>query len=264
MVKTRNTQRGPRNERLHQPRLAELVASELRRSILHGDLQDGELLPAQDELCEQFEVGKVVIRETLRILENEGLATVRRGNIGGATVHSPTPRFAARMLAMVMEARSVQASHLAAALQELEPLCATMCATRPDRTETVVPQLRSVLDESEGALEDPVEFTRLARRFHEAMVGGCGNDALIVVVGTLEAIWSPGAEGWAARAEMADSYPDISGRRAALRTHERISTLIAEGKADSVARLVRDHLTLAQRYSLANDPDRPVTVEEFG
>lgn len=264
MINRRIAERGPRNGQLHQPRLAELIAGELRTSILHGGLHDGELLPSQDELCERFEVGKVAVREALRILENEGLATVRRGNVGGATVHSPTPRLAARMLAMVMEGRGVQASHLASALQELEPLCATLCARRPDRSRSVVPRLQAVLDESEDALSDPVEFTRLARRFHEGLVAGCGNDALVVVVGALETIWSPGAEGWAVRAELADSYPDVPSRRAALRAHQRITTLIADGKASSAERLVRDHIALAQRYSLGSDPDRSVTVREFG
>jgi len=256
--------RNSRNGALLQPRLAEMVAAELRWSILHGELQDGELLPTQDDLCARFKVGKVAVREALRILEDEGLATVRRGNIGGATVHSPTPGSASRMLAMVMEARGVQVTELAAALQELEPLCATMCATRVDRMETVVPHLRKVLDESERALPDPVKFTHHSREFHEVMAAGCGNEALLVVVGALEAIWSPGAEGWARRAEQTDSYPDLASRRLALRAHHRITTLIAEGKADAAARLVREHVTVTQRYSLGTDPDRLVTIEEFG
>jgi GntR family transcriptional regulator, transcriptional repressor for pyruvate dehydrogenase complex len=251
------------DDAVYQPRLAELVATQLRWSILHGELQDGELLPTQDDLCDRFNVGKVAVREALRILQNEGLATVRRGNIGGATVHSPTPRSAARMLAMVMESRGVQASQLAAALRELEPVCASMCANRPDRMRTVVPELRAVLHETEDALNDPVAFTRISRQFHETIVNGCGNDAMLVAVGALEAIWSPGAKGWARKAEQADNYPDIESRRSAMRTHEKITTLIEEGRADKVAILIREHVSAAQRYSLGSYPDRAITVEEF-
>jgi GntR family transcriptional repressor for pyruvate dehydrogenase complex len=130
--------------------------------------------------------------------------------------------------------------------------------------EAVVPHLRKVLDESERALPDPVQFTHTSRQFHEVMAAGCGNEALLVVVGALEAIWSPGAEGWARRAEQTDSYPDLASRRLALRAHHRITTLIADGKADAAARLVREHVTVTQRYSLGTDPDRLVTIEEFG
>jgi GntR family transcriptional repressor for pyruvate dehydrogenase complex len=262
MSRSMPQQRTP-DDAVYQPRLAELVATQLRWSILHGELRDGELLPTQDDLCDRFNVGKVAVREALRILQNEGLATVRRGNVGGATVHFPTPRSAARMLAMVMEAHGARASQLAAALQELEPVCASMCANRPDRMRTVVPELRALLKETEGALNDPVAFTRISRQFHQAIAGGCGNEAMLVAVGALEEIWSPGAKGWARRAEQADSYPDIASRRSAMRTHEKITALIAEGKADKVAVLIRQHVTAAQRYSLGSYPDRAITVEEF-
>ena len=251
-------------DRLRQPSVAELVATELRASILHGDIGDGESLPTQDELCQQFEVGRVAIREALRILENEGLATVRRGNTGGATVHSPGPGSAARMLAMVMEARSVQVGQLAIALQEMEPLCASMCAENPDRSEAVIPRLREVLQRSVAVLDDAVEFTRASRVFHELLVEACGNDAMVVMVGSLEAIWSPFAEEWARRADFSRTYPDLPGRRSALRAHERITTLIEQGDASAVARFTRDHVRSAQRYSLGTaDSSRPVTIAEF-
>jgi len=251
-----------RTDSLYQPRLAELLARELRRGILRGDVPDGALLPAQDELCNRFKVGKVAVREALRILQNEGLVTVKRGNVGGAVVHYPEPNFASRMLAMVMEARDVRASHLATALQELEPLCAAMCAGRSDRTTHLVPQLYTLVHESESVLSDPMTFTRLTRKFHELLVSGCGNGALVVVVGALESIWSPVAEGWASHAETMESYPDVQTRRAVVRVHERITALIAEGRADGAARLVRKHLALTQRRPLGNNPDRPITVDE--
>jgi GntR family transcriptional repressor for pyruvate dehydrogenase complex len=251
-------------EGLRQPHLAELIASELRALILHGELRDGEFLPTQDELSEQFDVGKVAVREALRILENEGLATVRRGNMGGATVHTPSPRAAGRMLAMVMEARAVPAGQLAVALQKMEPLCAAMCAENPDRSKHVVPRLNEILQESAEALNDPVAFTRSARRYHEVLVELCGNEAMVVVVGALETIWSPIAQGWASRAQRSRSYPDLRGRRAALKTHERITSLIEDGEADAAAKLTGEHVHTAQRYSLGDNPNRSVTSDEFG
>ena len=113
-------------------------------------------------------------------------------------------------------------------------------------------------------LDDPVEFTRIARQYHEALVEQCGNEAMVVVVGAMEAIWSPNAQGWATRAEHSHSYPDLGARRAALRTHERITSLIEDGNADAAAKLTREHVRRAQRYSLGDDPDRPVTLDEFG
>ena len=43
---------------LRQPRLAEMVADVLRRRILSGVLADGDLLPKQEDLLDEFGVSK--------------------------------------------------------------------------------------------------------------------------------------------------------------------------------------------------------------
>src|SRR5262249_40460441 len=83
--------------------LAELVAGARRQQIIDGRLQDGDRLPKQDELAERFDISGPSVREGLRILEAEGLITVRRGKFGGAFVHAPHPANAAYNLALVLE-----------------------------------------------------------------------------------------------------------------------------------------------------------------
>src|SRR5215471_11999461 len=92
-------------QQLRQPRLAELIAEELRRRITSGVMRDGDLLPKLEELLEEFNVSKPSLREALRILETEGLITVRRGNMGGAFVHAPGSRDAGYMIGLVLESR---------------------------------------------------------------------------------------------------------------------------------------------------------------
>jgi DNA-binding GntR family transcriptional regulator len=63
----------------HVP-LRDMVATELRRQILDGTLQQGERL-IEDRLAEQLGVSRNPIREALRMLEAEGFldVTARRG-----------------------------------------------------------------------------------------------------------------------------------------------------------------------------------------
>ena len=68
-------------------RLAEQVADELRRRILSGELADGSVLPTEDELLVEFPISKPSLREAIRILDAEGLLSVRRGKLGGSVVH---------------------------------------------------------------------------------------------------------------------------------------------------------------------------------
>jgi GntR family transcriptional repressor for pyruvate dehydrogenase complex len=230
--------------------VAELVAGRLRDRILRGELGDGDLLPKEDELREEFPVSKPSMREALRILETEGLVTVRRGNQGGAVVHRPTAANAAYTLAIVLSGQRVTIADVAASLREVEPACAALCAARGDRHEALLPTLRQLQDDALAAVDDLVAVTNLSRRFHETVVELCGNRTLILVVGALEALWSAHETAWAARTVRTsdpESIP-LESRREALAVHGEIIDLIAAGDANKVRELVAGHLAEVQRY----------------
>jgi GntR family transcriptional regulator, transcriptional repressor for pyruvate dehydrogenase complex len=71
-------------------RVSEEVAEQLKQSIVLGHIRTGDRLPTEQELSEQFRVGKVAIREAMRILENTGFIAVRPGAKGGAFVKEIT------------------------------------------------------------------------------------------------------------------------------------------------------------------------------
>ncbi len=243
---------------LRQPRLAEMVASILRERIISGELSDGALLPKQDELLAEFRVSRPSLREALRILETEGLVTVRRGNIGGAVVQAPSPESSAYMFGLVLQSRHVAMADLANALRHIEPAAAALCAQREDRDREVVPVLRATLGEAEIAIKDGVRFTDLSRRFHEEVVTECGNSTLILLVGALEMLWSEQEHQWAQRAEEGGVYPQMRDRRTVQTVHRKILDCIERGDADRAALYARKHLQVSQRYALAEAADRVV------
>jgi GntR family transcriptional regulator, transcriptional repressor for pyruvate dehydrogenase complex len=236
---------------LRQPRLGELVAESLRDRITSGLLRDGDMLPKQEELLDEFQVSKPSLREALRILETEGLITVRRGNVGGALVHAPDRYDAGYMIGLVLEATGVGVTDVADALRLLEPVCAGLCAERDDRAVAVVPTLRSIHERARAGIDDDIGFTALGREFHEALVAGCGNDTMIVVVGALESIWSARERDWAARATSRGDFPERNMRMEGVRAHERIIELIERGDSAAVERIARRHLQHAQIYASA-------------
>src|SRR5512143_1279910 len=67
-------------------RLFEVVALHLRDAIFTGQYQSGDRLPSEKILCESFRVGRPVIREALRMLENSGILSIRPGAGGGIFV----------------------------------------------------------------------------------------------------------------------------------------------------------------------------------
>ena len=238
-----------------RPRLAEMIAGELRDGILSGRYADGDYLPKQDDLMEQFGVSAPSIREALRVLETEGLVTVQRGNVGGALVHAPRADKVAYMLGLVLQHQAVPISDIVNTLQRLDPACAAQCAERKDRRRTVVPLLRANLLESKKALADAELYAPAARQFHEIMVTNCGSPTLSLVVGTLESLWT----GHVSRltgspATVAAPSTKLKARKASWDEHEQLLELIAQGDGDGAAKLASRHLSshddLAYPFSL--------------
>jgi GntR family transcriptional regulator, transcriptional repressor for pyruvate dehydrogenase complex len=250
------------SERIAQPRVAELVAGILRTRIVDGELADGDTLPKQDDLLAEFRVSRPSIREAMRILETEGLISVRRGNVGGAEVHAPDPRSAAYMLGLVMQSQHVTIADVADALRILEPACAALCAARADRTTAVVPVLRKLNVETEEHLDDEPAFTGYARRWHAAMVEACGNRTMILLVGALETVWSHHESLWAEDVAAEGRYPDVRSRRSVLRAHVRITEVIESGNEEAAQRAARKHLDESQTYLLARDPGKRVNITD--
>lgn len=240
-------------------RTAELVASDLRARILHGELSDGERLPKEDELREAFGVSKASMREALLILETEGLITVRRGSGGGAVVRLPTPENAAWTLGVVLNAQSVPIKEVGDALRVLEPQCAVLCALRPDRHEQVMPVLHELEAEMRSVLHDGLSSVEASRRFHEAIVENCGNRALTLVTGALERLWSAHEVAWAERTTRAGCFPDIDSRQDALDDHAQILALIEAGDVRA-GEALREHLEHSQMYPTPVDETRLVDL----
>src|SRR5919201_5810973 len=71
-------------------RASSAIADQIRTAIVTGQLGQGDRLPPERELAEQFGVSRVTVRDALRGLEAMGLIDVRVGARGGAFVTAPT------------------------------------------------------------------------------------------------------------------------------------------------------------------------------
>ena len=238
----------PRRGRVTQHRVAQTVAAELRTRILNG--ADDYRLPTQDQLVQEFGVSYPSIREAIRILETEGLVTVRRGNVGGAEVHRPDETSAAYHLGLALQGGRVTLRDLATGLQMLEPMCAAECARREDRLETVVPVLTANIEKSMDLIDDGVAFTQTAREFHDLVVSFTPNATVRYVVSSLVALWSAQEEAWAEALTGRGEYPSPEQARAAVRTHQKIVDDIAAGQASAAEHMACAHLAATQSLLL--------------
>jgi GntR family transcriptional repressor for pyruvate dehydrogenase complex len=238
-----------------------MIAASLRTQILNGTLREGDFLPRQEDLLERYRAGLPAVREALRILELEGLISVRRGNQGGAVVHLPTINQAAYLAALVMESRNTRLQEVAVALRKLEPICAQLCAERPDRADAVVPTLeKRVMALRDNIDSEPSTFNQIARGFHRDLLEHCGNEALLVSVGSLSFVWSAHERAYTERAGAEGTFPGREPRTEAYEAHAKILEAIVAGDGKAAARRAEAHATAVQQHHFAVDDNEYVTA----
>lgn len=251
-------------QRIRQPRVAEIIAARLRDDILSGRLKEGDVLPSQDGLLAEFGVSPPALREAIHILEIDGLITVRRGNMGGAVVHQPSADRTAHMISMVLQSRAATPADVSGALLHLEPVCAGMCAAREDRMTEVVPYLEAEISRQTAQFDDPAQYVPNARRFHETVVSRCGNEPMILLIGSLELIWSAHESSvWGDESGADGRAGEMNAKtmRAALRDHQRLLDAIRDGNEARAVRLATDHLAAARRNTLAVGADKTIEAK---
>ncbi|OHV46150.1 GntR family transcriptional regulator [Parafrankia colletiae] len=161
-------------QQVRVPKTAELVAAQLRRQIVRGELVEGDALPPEAVLMEQFGVSRPTLREAFRVLESEALISVRRGAHGGARVHTPDGQVAARYAGLVLEHRHTTVADVHTAHTLLEPAAVRLLATH--HTDTTLTALHTALTHP-----DP-------NHFHHQLLEHAGNQTLTMIAGMLRHI----------------------------------------------------------------------------
>jgi len=239
------------------PKMAELVAHRLRRQIVSGVLLEGDALPPEAALMAQFGVSRPTLREAFRVLEAEGLITVRRGAHGGARVRTPGDDAASRYAGLLLEYRGATLADVYDARNIIEPPCAAVLARR--RTRRDLDELRAQLELTRAALADPAVAINLLNDFHALLVRLAGNQTLTVLSGMLRQI----IDRSTVRHVHALGGSPLNGAalRAGFREHEKIVALIAGRDGSGADAVWRQHLTAAQQHNLSGS--HPGTVLEL-
>ncbi|MGW1780508.1 FadR/GntR family transcriptional regulator [Streptomyces sp. NPDC002143] len=234
------------NTPVRVPKMAELVAARLRRMIVRGELTEGEALPSETALMEEFAVSRPTLREAFRVLESESLITVRRGARGGARVQIPEGTVAARYAGVVLEYRGTTLKDVYDARTVIEAPCAGLLAER--RTDGDLERLRAAVAEAELLMDDPSAFIRAHMEFHALVVELAGNQTLGVLNGMVRHIIDQA--NWSHVDLDAGSPENVRANRRGFRAHVALVDLVAARRTEAAEELWRVHLQEAEDYLL--------------
>ncbi|WP_067663261.1 FadR/GntR family transcriptional regulator [Nocardia miyunensis] len=226
--------------------MAELVAAELRKQIIRGELPEGEALSSETELMNRFGVSRPTLREAYRVLESERLIVIRRGANGGARVQPPRREVAARYAGFILEYQGASVRDVYEARAALEVPSVGRLAR--GRSEADLILLTEALDRYDSEY-DPQGSIRLHGEFHQLVVRLAGNETLTLlsemvhhIIETANVTLRPNVGPSAERA-----------RRSTSRTHRKLVELLRDRDAGAAEELWHRHLGEAEGYVLGDD-----------
>lgn len=246
--------REPVGARVRAPKMAELVACQLRRSIISGELAEGDSLPPEAVLVEQFGVSRPTLREAFRVLECESLITIRRGARGGGQVMVPDRSVAARYTGLILEYSGTTLEDVYSARVELEAPCAAVLAR--SRSDLDVAKLRAAQRRNESTSGDLRETIRAHTEFHGLLVRLAGNKTITMLCELIEHVIAKANLSHAGEQTTFGSPWDVC--RTTARSHRKVVDLIEEGDAEGAERIWRAHLAKAEEYVLSGQETKTV------
>jgi DNA-binding FadR family transcriptional regulator len=169
---------------IKQPKAAQQVAELIRSAIRTGELRDGDRLPPERQLIEQFGFSRAVVREALRMLEDEGLITLHAGRNGGAIICRPGTERLTRGFDMLLRLQRTSQEEFYEARRLLEPLLVDLAIERA--TDADLAALRSCLEPPTGHTgaddAEPASNSTTRLRFHRTLAEAAHNNVLAVIM----------------------------------------------------------------------------------
>lgn len=219
---------------LRHVKRSELLAREIVEEIVARGLQPGDVLPPESAMLSHYEVGRASLREALRLLEMQGLVTLKPGPGGGPVVGAVEPANLGRTATLYFRLDGATCGLLGEAMLVLDPWLAELAAQRADR-DAARADLGATMLAADEVSADPDEVWRTAPDFHDTVYNLSGNGVLKTVANALGAIF---------RTQVL-SQVDLSGsQQQFLADHHRIAKAICAGEAGKARRLAHEHMQL--------------------
>lgn len=126
-----------------QTKVFQDVVEQIQEAILDGRLTTGQILPAERELKELFNISRGTLREALRVLEQKGLIEIKLGVGGGSVVKAVDTDQISESLGLLIRSQQVSLNHLAQFREDVEGIVAGRAAE--NRTPEDIHRLKDLL-----------------------------------------------------------------------------------------------------------------------
>lgn len=245
---------------LRVPKTAEIIAQDIRRRIVRGELSEGDFLPPEGQLMASLNISRPTLREAFRILEAERLISVIPGSRTGARVHEPQVEAVARQAGILLQAQGTTVADVYEARLAIEPFLARRLAERRDqeaaeKLSAEVNRLTMLVDEKRYT-----NFMIGLTEFHRLLVELGGNHTLLFVTSMLQDV---SARYQVERLQRRPLAEDEQRRRSlwGIKSFSKLVELIKEGDGPAAEAHWRLHVTNSNKAWIGSeDDDRLISV----
>jgi DNA-binding FadR family transcriptional regulator len=218
------------------PKASDVLADDLRERILRGDFPEGTALPPERELVVQTRMSRTTVREALRILEVQGLVTIKTGRAGGAFVQRPGQESVADSVALLIRGRKIRIPALLETREAIEPFCAQLAARHRTDEDLELMERANEAIAVDGTL---AAFLQANVDWHIAVATASHNELLTGFMLALSRAIYASTDN--------QGFIDAEVRKTTIRAHRSITDAIRNQDPDAAVRRMNRHVhTYAQ------------------
>lgn len=163
-------------------RLYEQIVQQIEDSVLQGTLKEGDQLPAERELAQQFGVSRTAVREAIKALHEKGLVDAFPGR--GTFITSGNSNSMRQSLDRILKSGQPDgAAHLVEIREILEPEIAALAAARADDQDLAT--MREAVSVMDNARHDVDAYIEADLDFHLALAEAAGNPFILSLIDSI-------------------------------------------------------------------------------
>jgi GntR family transcriptional repressor for pyruvate dehydrogenase complex len=163
-------------------RLYEQIVQQIEESILQGTLKEGDQLPAERELAQQFGVSRTAVREAIKALHEKGFVDAFPGR--GTFIANGNSNSMRQSLDRILKSgTSDGAAHLVEIREILEPEIAALAAARADDQDLAT--MREAVSVMDNARHDADAFIEADLDFHLSLAEAAANPFVLSLIDSI-------------------------------------------------------------------------------
>ena len=226
----------PRIEPIRKSRLSEEVLKRLQSMIINGTFKEGDQLPSERELSQQFQVSRASIREALRILEALGFLRYQVGAAGGIFVNKVSIEALLNPFSEILAGEQAVIMEMLEFRKLLETEIAGLAAER--RTEKDLSAIASSIERMRSDIASGGIGIEGDTAFHDALAVAARNSVFEKMLSLARNLLIKSRE----TTLLLKGQPEKS-----LKDHIGIFNAVKDGKSELAEELMLEHLLKAQK-----------------